>query len=265
MLYNNLKEKKCAMDSFIKYEENSLLKFDIKLGCLVTFLGSGNDKIISNLTSFNNENILINNIMCTSKNFYKIIKYISFVRKKEIDIFLGETVGDCIAFGLENKAISKKEMLIKINEFSNAFGLTSLLDKDPYSLGVSDKVKVKIVSALVLKPKVLVLDNVLDDLDYDDYLLVTKEIKEYTDNNNIVLNFTNEIEHSLLGSRIIIASDDKIIIDGETILVLKEEKLLKRLGIGFPFIIELNSYLLDYGLINNYILDIESLVKHLWK
>ena len=35
-------------------------------------------------------------------------------------------------------------------------------------------------------------------------------------------------------------------------IVLNEEKLLKRLGIGLPFLVELNKYFMDYGMIDKY-------------
>ena len=43
------------------------------------------------------------------------------------------------------------------------------------------------------------------------------------------------------------------------------EKLLKRLGISLPFIIDLNKYFMDYGLIKKYYLTNEKLVNALWK
>ena len=57
----------------------------------------------------------------------------------------------------------------------------------------------------------------------------------------------------------------KLVCDGKTLSVLNEEKLLKRLGIGLPFIIELNKYLMDYGLINKYYLNYKKLVSAVWK
>ena len=47
--------------------------------------------------------------------------------------------------------------------------------------------------------------------------------------------------------------------------VLNEEKLLKRFGIGLPFMIELSKYLMDYGMIDKYYLTNEKLVGAIWK
>ena len=67
------------------------------------------------------------------------------------------------------------------------------------------------------------------------------------------------------GDRIIIIEDNFLVCDGKTLSVLNEEKLLKRLGIGLPFIIELNKYFMDYGISNKYYLSNDKLVGALWK
>ena len=59
--------------------------------------------------------------------------------------------------------------------------------------------------------------------------------------------------------------DKKLICMGKTLSVLNEEKLLKRLGLGMPFIVELNKYLMDYGMIDKYSLTNEKLVNAIWK
>ena len=57
----------------------------------------------------------------------------------------------------------------------------------------------------------------------------------------------------------------KIVMSGKTMSVLNEEKIMKRLDINLPFIVLLNKYLIDYNLIDNYILDYTSLGGALWK
>ena len=180
-------------------------------------------------------------------------------------IFVGETVKDEIAFGLESLAYSKNEIRDLIDQKSKIYKLFDLLEKDPNSLGSSDKVKMKILSALIINPKILVIDNVLSELDYTDKLLIFDILDEYKNNGGIIINFTNDVEETLFSDRIIIIYDNKLVVDGKTLSVLNEEKILKRLGIGIPFIVELNKYFMDYGMIDKYYLTNEKLVNALWK
>ena len=144
------------------------------------------------------------------------------------------------------------------------FGLTKVLEKSPKSLSDSAKVKLSLASCLVTNPRILVIDNMLSLLDENDKEKVYKALKQYTKNNGIILNFTTEIEETLLGTDIIITSDKKVLLSGNTMSVLNEEKLMKRLGYSLPFIIQLNKYLKDYELIRDYNLSYESLVKSIW-
>ena len=95
--------------------------------------------------------------------------------------------------------------------------------------------------------------------------MVFNILSEFKKNGGIIINVTNDVEETLESDRIIIIYDKKLICDGKTLSVLNEEKLLKRLGLGIPFIVELNKYFMDYGMIDKYYLTNEKLVGALWK
>ena len=192
-------------------------------------------------------------------------KDMTFAMNKYLSIFNAETVEDEIAFGLENKGIKKTIMKKVVKDYAKRFKLTDLLIRDPFSLGKSDKAKVKICSALICRKPLLILNDVLSLLDKSDLEIVVKELEEYKNQGGSIINFITNIEECLLGDRIIIIKEEKVVIDGNTISVLNEEKLLKRLGLGLPFYIELSKYLKDYNLIKNYYIDSESLVNAIWK
>ena len=189
----------------------------------------------------------------------------SIVVYKHLDIFVGEKVVDEIVYGLESLAMKKNEIRELISSYARMFKLDDLLERDPNSLGSSDKVKMKILSSMIIKPKILVIDNVISELDYEDKLLIFNILKDYSNSGGIVINFTNDIEQSMYGDKIYVIHDKKLVCEGKTLSVLNEEKLLKRLGISLPFIIDLNKYFMDYGLIKKYYLTNEKLVSALWK
>ena len=151
----------------------------------------------------------------------------------------------------------------KVSKLSNILKLP--LNVSPYSLSNSKKALLLIGCSLISEPKMIVIDNLLEVLDKSDYEIACKVLKEYVNNENIVLNFTNNVEESLLGNFVYVSDDKKIVMSGKTMSVLNEEKIMKRLGINLPFIVLLNKYLIDYNLIDNYILDYTSLGGALWK
>lgn len=254
------------MNDYFKYRYGTNIEFNLKLGESVAIIGNSNYFLLDTLLNKNEKcNIFIGDKEFNEENKYDIKKRISYVLYKELNVFVGETVQDEIAFGLEGLAFSKNDILLLIDGLSKRFKIDHLLSKDPNSLGASDKVKMKILSALIVKPKVLVIDSVLCELDYVDKLLVFDILDEFCKNNGIIINLTRDMEETLESSRIIVVYDNKLACDGKTLSVLNEEKLLKRLGLGLPFIVELNKYLMDYGMVDKYNLTDEKLVNAIWK
>lgn len=250
----------------LKYSESESFDFSIYEGNFVTFFGDSNKKILD-IFKFNKKQkkLSIIGINSSKMSLDKIYKILSYILNRDLDIFVAETVEDEIAFGLEGLCKTKKQIKEIISNYAREFHLEELLKRSPNSLGSSDKAKLKIVSSLVYEPKILILDNILAEIDYDERNRVISLLKEYVNKGNVILNFTSDIEEALYGNRIIITSDNKIIADGNTMAILKEEKLMKKLGFGLPFIVELCKYLIDYEIIADYELDMERLVNSIWK
>ena len=254
------------MNNYFKYRFSNEFEFNLKEKSFVSIIGNNNDLIIHTLLNGHKKcNIFVGDKELSKTTLSTIRKKMSIVLYKHLNIYVGETVMDEIAFGLESLAYSKDDIINLIQSESRLFKIDHLLERDPNSLGSSDRVKMKILSALIIKPKIIVIDNIMSELDYKDKLLVFDILNEFKDNGGIVINFTNEIEETLYGEEIIIIYDKKIVCEGKTISVLNEEKILKRLGLGLPFIVELNRYLMDYGMINKYYLTNEKLVGAIWK
>lgn len=252
--------------NYFEYIENTDNTFGAKENEWITFLGDKNSTILENLMwKKENNYITINYSKITNKTVDKLRKLIGFSCFSMLNVFLGETVKDELAYGLESLATKKEEMNERINEILKDFRLTPLMEESPKSLSLSSKIKLNIARSLITKPKILVLDNVLSSLDEKDLKLVSKNLQNYVDKGGIIFNFTTEIEETLLGSKIIVSCDNKIVLSGYTLSVLNEEKIMKRLGYNLPFIILLNKYLKDYNLINYYVFTYERLVNEIWK
>lgn len=78
------------------------------------------------------------------------------------------------------------------------------------------------------------------------------------------INITSNIEEALLSDYIYVYDEEKIVMEGAKEAVLKEEKILKRLGFGLPFVVDLSLQLMYYGVLDKVYYDTESLVNKLW-
>lgn len=254
------------MKDYFKYRYLTNIEFNLSEKTHLSIIGNSSTFFINTFLEYNKEcNIFIGDNELLSDNLKTIYRSLGIVLYKNLNTFVAETLMDEVAFGLEGLAYTKDDMQEEILTNARMFKLDRLLSKDPYSLGSSDKAKAKILCALITKPKVLLLDNVISELDYNDKVLVIKILNEYKKNGGIIINVTSDIEDTLYSDRIIIIQDKKLVCDGKTLSVLNEEKLLKRLGLGLPFMIELNKYFMDYGMINKYYLSNDKLVGALWK
>ncbi len=78
------------------------------------------------------------------------------------------------------------------------------------------------------------------------------------------INITSNIEDTLLCDYIYVFDKDKIVMEGKKESVLKEEKILKRLGYSLPFVVDLSLQLNYYNILDKIYFNIESLVHDLW-
>jgi len=78
------------------------------------------------------------------------------------------------------------------------------------------------------------------------------------------VNITSNLEETLYAHELIVISNEQVVVQGSTISVLKEEKLLKRLGYRLPFVVDLSLQLNSYDIIDSIFLDEELLVNKLW-
>jgi hypothetical protein len=92
-----------------------------------------------------------------------------------------------------------------------------------------------------------------------------KLIKYLKESNKDFIIITNNIEDVIYTDYLVVIDEsESILIEGNTLKVLEENKLLKRLGFNIPFYFEMSNLLIDYGLINSIYSDKESLAGALW-
>ena len=75
---------------------------------------------------------------------------------------------------------------------------------------------------------------------------------------------THDVEQTLYFEYLYVLKNGKIAIEGKTQAVLKEEKIMKRLGFSLPFYINLSKQLGYYGLSHQICTNKEELEESLW-
>lgn len=250
------------------FEQFSL---DIERGSFVSLVGpngTGKSTLVRILLGFIKTSgiITIDGLEMNHQNIKNIISKIGVVFENPDNQFVAETVMDDIAFSLENMQINPKEIKKRIKEVSEYLGIESILECEPHTLSGGEKQLVSLASALVIEPKIIILDEALTMVDLDVREKIYTILKEINKEKGItILNVTHEMDEVLYGDTIIVLSDGKIVLNGKTKEVLKEEKKFNKLGLSLPFMADLSIKLKYYGLIDEMILDMDEMVDELWK
>lgn len=230
--------------------------------------GAGKTTLVKLLAGLekNYSNIKIFSKPLNRKNLLNIRKEIGYVFEVPDDFFACETVEDELAFSLENMAFQPATIKKKINEVSKLLNLESILKENPLELSGGEKQKVALGCALILEPRILILDNAFMMIDINEKEKILKTIKEYNIKKRVtILSFVNSLDEAIYSDRLVVLNEGKIIIDGPFPDVFNEERIMRKIGLEVPFEVELSQKLKLFGLNDNIELDIKRLVSKLWK
>ena len=78
------------------------------------------------------------------------------------------------------------------------------------------------------------------------------------------VNITSNIEDSLLSDYIVVFDENKKVLEGNTEVVLRNEKVFKKLGYGLPFVVDLSIQLTYYDILDKVYYDMDKLTEDLW-
>ena len=222
-------------------------------------------KILSGLVkSYANINVFGKPL--NKENTLDIRKEMGFVFDNPDNFFACETVEDELAFSLENLAESPKTIKKKIDEISKLLKIEKFLKENPYDLSGGEKQKVAIACALMLEPRILVLDEAFNMIDINEKEEILKILNEYNKKRKVtILMLTHDLKEASYSDRLVILNEGKIVIDGPYKDVFSEERVMRKIGLEVPFFIELCQKLRVYEILDEITSNLEGLVDKIWK
>ncbi len=206
-------------------------------------------------------------ITLAEETIWDVRKRIAMVFQNPDNQFVGTTVLDDIAFGLENHGVEKAEMDRRVQKVLNIVNMTEFKLHEPHSLSGGQKQRVAIAGALAIQPSILILDEATSMLDPFGRKEVIETIRNlHKDINMTVISITHDIEEAVHADRIIIMHDGHLVQSVTPEELLTTEYSLESLGLASPFTNNLSKLLVEKGLpIKQDHLAQESLVDELCK
>ena len=244
------------------------LSFAIEKGSMLAILGhngSGKStiaKLMMGLLETTSGDIYIEGEKLTEDNVDVLRKKMGIIFQNPDNQFVGVTVRDDIAFGLENHKIPRKEMIEKIDKYAKLVNMQDFLDENPENLSGGQKQRVAIAGALAMDTDLIIFDESTSMLDPKG----TKEIHQMIETlrktyHKTIISITHNLEEALIADRVIVLNEGKIVLDGTPKEVLKEQTILEASGLKLIDGISLLNRIQDSKL---HINKKEEIIKELW-
>ena len=255
-----------------KYYDVKDITFHVKRGewlSIVGHNGSGKSttvRLIDGLLEAESGEIVIDGQRLTEENVWNIRRQIGMVFQNPDNQFVGATVEDDVAFGLENQGLSRQEMKKRVEEALDLVGMLDFKKREPARLSGGQKQRVAIAGVVALRPAILILDEATSMLDPEGRRELIETVKGIRkDYDMTVISITHDLEEVAMSDRVLVMKKGEIeSTSGPRELFSRND--LDQIGLDDPFSNQLKHSLSQngYDLPENYLTESE-LEDKLWE
>lgn len=214
--------------------------------------GSGKStlaKLLDGLLEAESGSITIDGITLTHESLWDVRQRIGMVFQNPDNQFVGVTVEDDVAFGLENQGVRPSDMPQRIETALERVGMSVYLTKEPSRLSGGQKQRVAIASVLAQQPQIIILDEataMLDPKGRQQVLKVIRTLKETLD--LTVISITHDIEEAMLADRVLVLQKGQLVYDDQPQELFSGKVDVEALGLAKPYEKEVYDYLIEKGI-----------------
>lgn len=257
---NNMKniiEVKNLSYRYDHQSEDYILKdvsFHVKQGewlSIVGHNGSGKSttvRLIDGLLEAESGDIIISGDKLTADNVWEKRRQIGMVFQNPDNQFVGATVEDDVAFGLENQGMDYPMMVKRVHEALKLVGMQNFKEREPARLSGGQKQRVAIAGVVALQPDIIILDEATSMLDPEGRLELIRTVKEIKDKNHLtVISITHDLDEISLSDRVLVMKNGQVE-STATPRELFSRPDLEDLGLDQPFVNQVKAAMIQTGL-----------------
>ncbi len=180
-------------------------------------------------------------------NLDRIRETVGMVFQNPDSQIVATTVGDDIAFGLENMGIPPDEIERRIEETARRFGVAELLGREPHWLSGGQKQRTVLAGVVALRPRVLVLDEPTSMLDSRSQREFRELIDELWRDGATIVYITHLMEEIVTAPRLVALQDGAIVYDGAPRGFFSQPELTASTGLTPPLAVRISQALAARG------------------
>lgn len=219
---------------------------------LIGHNGSGKStlaKTINGLILPQEGSVAVGDMLLNEENIWNIRKMVGMVFQNPDNQFVGSTVEDDVAFGLENQGIPRDEMVIRVKNALEQVRMEEFATREPARLSGGQKQRVGIAGVVALRPDIIILDEATSMLDPEGREEVISTIKKIKEENNLtVLSITHDIDEAANANRVMVMRQGKLVREGTPAEIFSAGPELIELGLDLPFPEKLKAALKQRGI-----------------
>lgn len=231
--------------------------------------GSGKStlaKLIDGLIESETGIIIVDGQEVNEKNIWEIRSKIGIVFQNPDHQFVGATVEDDVAFGLENQGIPRDEMVKEVDAALKMVDMQDYKTRDPQSLSGGQKQRVAIAGVLATKPSIIIMDESTSMLDPNGRKTVLDLVKQLREEQNMtIISITHDIEETELSERIVVLRDGEVVQKADPKAIYDIGRKLTNYGLEEPFSSQVAYLLKDELKLPEGYLNEEELIENIWK
>ena len=237
--------------------EDYILKdvsFHVKQGewlSIVGHNGSGKSttvRLIDGLLEAESGDIIISGDKLTADNVWEKRRQVGMVFQNPDNQFVGATVEDDVAFGLENQGMDYPMMVKRVHEALELVGMQNFKEREPARLSGGQKQRVAIAGVVALQPDIIILDEATSMLDPEGRLELIRTVKDIKDKNHLtVISITHDLDEISLSDRVLVMKNGQVE-STATPRELFSRPDLEDLGLDQPFVNQVKAAMIQTGL-----------------
>ncbi len=234
------------------YDVNNV-SFHVKRGewlSIVGHNGSGKSttiRLIDGLLEAESGEIWIDGQLLSSENVWDLRRQIGMVFQNPDNQFVGATVEDDVAFGLENQGLPREEMKKRVAESLELVGMLDFKKREPARLSGGQKQRVAIAGVVALRPAILILDEATSMLDPEGRRELTQTVQEIRkDYQMTVISITHDLEEVAMSDRVLVMKKGQVESTSSPRELFSRDDL-DQIGLDEPFTNQLRESLRETG------------------